>query len=595
MTPGFVGQWIHSYPAGHDRLLSLFGIEVHWAILQYVLGLPLLAFITRLIYLKTKDEHWERLTRTLVKGFIIVFALGAATGTAAEFGLLLLWPNLTEAAGEFIYFPLYAEIFAFIMEVIFLYMIWYGWNKMSIKAHTAVIFLGLLGAWYSAAMIVSVNAYMVAPTGIIPAYNFHTGTFMYNQGFPKLTLHVPLTLSISTLNGTISVPTLKLLNVTALKTAGVGIVGVNTAKGIAVVEMPARIVQRLVFESYKGYTLKDSILLYVVNKDFIAQHKNLLPVLLNTPVKEILNQIVKRTIRDEGVYLVAFRSPVYRATIMHAYGAAITVSSFTLMGAYAYRYLEYRKRKEKDYLEYIKKAFAFSAVTALIIIAVQGLVLGHEMGKAVAIYNPEKFAAMEATTSSIKHAMTGPFRSLFENKIMPLLAYGSTHAKIPQYDSIPKSYCICKLANLVHQKYPIVPTDLQRGLVNCRPPLIIHYLYYTKIYLATLLGLYALAAVFYVWRRWPNFELPGWITKPGFLVIGLIHLVSFLGWATREIGRKPWTIYGVMTVDVAHTSNPPSALEAGLVATYLLGLLALLAYSVYRFLWVPGRPSKVEG
>ena len=185
-----IGQW-QSYPAYADRLLSLIGIEVHWAILQYTLGLSFMAFIAYLIYLRTNDEKWRKLSWTLFKGFVIVFALGAATGTASEFGLVLLWPNLTEAAGRYIYFPLYAEVFAFLMEVVFVYMVYYGWKKFNKKLLAVIMLLAFTGAWYSAAMIVSVNSFMVAPTGIEPAYDVQTGQWLYDQGYPKMTLAVP--------------------------------------------------------------------------------------------------------------------------------------------------------------------------------------------------------------------------------------------------------------------------------------------------------------------------------------------------------------------------------------------------------------------
>ena len=114
-----ISQWL-SYPAPYDRILSMIGVEFHWAILQYVLGLSFMAFLAELIYLKTKEKKWLRVAKTLAKGFVIVFAVGAVTGTASEFGLVILWPNLTEAAGRYIYFPLYAEIFAFLLEIVFI-------------------------------------------------------------------------------------------------------------------------------------------------------------------------------------------------------------------------------------------------------------------------------------------------------------------------------------------------------------------------------------------------------------------------------------------------------------------------------------------
>jgi cytochrome d ubiquinol oxidase subunit I len=595
---GLLDQWLHSYPAGSDRVLSMIGIEIHWAILQYVLGLSFLAFVTRLIYHKTGNEHWERLTKTLAKGFILVFAFGAATGTASEFGLVLLWPNLTEAAGDFIYFPLYAEIFAFLMEVVFLYMLWYGWDRLPLKAHTAVILLGFLGAWYSASMIVSVNSYMVAPTGIAPAYDAMSGAYLYDKNYPKLELHVPLNLTVNINGQEVQVPALDIngdgsgvLNASLLLKAGVEVKGIDKEAGVVKVLMPVRIVQRLVFEAYHGYTIKESILQYVVSKAFIGKHQDVVPALLNVPVKDIVGQIVKKTVRDVGVYTVTFKSPVYRASIMHAIGAALTTSSFTVMAAYLVRYLQYREGQDKEYLEYVKSALRFSIITALTVIAIQGLVFGHEMGHAIAHYNPEKFAAMEATTNQVPN-MAGPLKGFMHHTLMPFLAYGTTKVKLPSYDQIPQDYCMCQLSNVIYQQNPAIPSDADRGLNDCRPPLIIHYLYYTKIGLAILLGLYALLLTYYLWRSWSEVRIPGWAAWLGYLVIPTVHIVSFFGWAVREIGRKPWTIYGVMTPETAHTVNPASTGEVALVAIYLLTLIGLLAYGVYRILWKPGNPGE---
>ena len=176
-----IEQWL-SYPASHDRILSMIGIEIHWIILQYILGLSLLAVVAEVLWIKTKKEDWLKISRTLAKEFIILFAVGAAMGTASEFGLVLLWPNLTEAAGRYIYFPFYAEIFAFLMEVIFIYMFWYGWKKLPAKAHVLIGILAITGAWFSAAMIMSVNSYMQAPPGIIPAYD---NGWRFEERYPK--------------------------------------------------------------------------------------------------------------------------------------------------------------------------------------------------------------------------------------------------------------------------------------------------------------------------------------------------------------------------------------------------------------------------
>jgi len=343
--------------------------------------------------------------------------------------------------------------------------------------------------------------------------------------------------------------------------------------------MPSRIVQRLAYESWSGVKVKDSILKLVVNKTTISHmNKTQLDQLLNTPVKVIVDKILVKTVETVGITWVTFKSPVYRASILHVIGAALTVSSFTMLGAYALRIRRY-ENASKEYKDYINSAFKFAVIFALIIIAIQGLVFGHEMGTAIAHYNPEKFAAMEATTVQItpvtKYIPGG-------EKLVAWLAYGSTSAELPNYDQMPKDYCVCQVTH---------DADLAR-IGSCKPPLIIHYIYYAKVTLGILLGLYALILAGLLWWKKDPEKTPKWLLSLGIVAIIVVHLVSYFGWAVREIGRKPWTIYGVMTPDVAHTANPASTGTVALVALYFILVLIALGYSVWKFLWLPGKPQE---
>ncbi len=493
-----------SYPAFGDRVLSMIGIEVHWIILQYILGLPLLAVIAEIIWLKTRDERWLKVAKTIAKGFIMVFAVGAAMGTAAEFGLVLLWPNLTEIAGKYIYFPLYAEIFAFMMEVVFIYMYYYGWEKLPEKAHVVVGLLALTGAWFSATMIVSVNCYMQAPTGILLG--------SYAKGYPKLTLYVPSTI-------------VSALNVTTLQLAGMDVLG--KAGNSVIVAMPSKIVKVIVADAVAGKTVSHSVLWKVLTP--AAKTK-----LANVTVMAILDAIMFDTVRHIGVYTVTFKSPVFAPSVLHAVGSGIVVSAFTVMAFFAYSF--YKRGSE-----HAKLGYKYGAVFSLISIVYQGFVSGHEMGVAVAEWNREKFAA-------ILHG-SPPFVEKME------LALAGVK-NIVSYNQIP---------------------------LWLRPPTIIHYFYYTKVTLAVLLGLSALVIVYMLFVKKKEF------CSPYMLILPVIaQLVSFLGWAVREVGRKPWTIYGIMDVKTAHTINPPPLWVDFLVEAYFIGLLILLCYAVYRFLWKAG-------
>ncbi len=490
-----------SYPAFSDRVLSMIGIEIHWLILQYVLGLPLMAVVAEIIWLKTRDERWLKVSRTLAKGFVIVFAVGAGMGTASEFGLVLLWPNLTEAAGKYIYFPLYAEIFAFMIEVIFVYMFYYAWKKLPAKAHVLVGILALVGAWFSATMIVSVNSYMQAPTGIMVGD--------YDKGYPKLMLVVP--------NDVVSV-----LNVSALKNSGMDVIG-KSSDGV-IVALPSYIVKEVVADAFGGKTIKESVL-----HSFVTD-----PSLANVTVRSVLDEIVWNTVKHVGVYTVTFQSPVFRASVMHSVMAGVTVSAFTALAFFGYS--AYRRNGESA-----KLGYRYALVFALISIFVQGLVTGHEMGVAVANWNREKFSAILYGSPE------------FLKSIELFLAYGNPNAYYVDYDKIPDWL---------------------------KPPTIVHELYYVKIGLAILLALIALALTYLTFVRKRR------TYSPYLLILPVIaQIVSFLGWAVREIGRKPWTIYGIMDVKTAHTINPPSPLVVALLALYFVALLSVLIYGVYRFLW----------
>lgn len=589
-----VASWA-SYPAAGERLLSFIGIEVHWAILQYVLGLPFMAFIALLIYARTRNENWKKIAYTLTKGFVIVFAVGAATGTASEFGLVLLWPNLTEAAGRYIYFPLYMEIFAFLMEIAFIYMLWVGWNRFGPRALAAVAALAFIGAWYSASMIISVNSYMVAPTGIMPAYD-PKGVYLYSQGYPKIAVYMPTDI-------------VALLDVPKLQSAGVEVLG--TGDGWVKVALPVSVVQQLVRESWSGVALKDSILVGFVNAEavgkltmsqveglaaklglpaaMLAGAQNPVEALLAVPVKNILDYVLMNTVEQIGYTTITFKSPVYIASIIHTIGSALVVSGFTVLAGYALRLLFMPEKAGSEYRSYVETGFRFAAVFTLVAIVFQGFISGHEMGVAIAHWNPEKFAAMEGTSKnifSLSHILQA-------DKIMPLIAYGSPDAKLPDYDLIPKDYCKLALTGTP-------PVE------DCRPPIILHYIYYTKIGLALALGVYAaIIALVALRSRWSLAEkilgvlritspYPSTLLKLAIVAAVAAQAVSTLGWVVREVGRKPWTIYGVMTVDVALTSNPAPAWQLALVSLYFIGLLAALAYTVYRILWLPGRPSVEE-
>lgn len=534
-----IEQW-KSYPRPMERLISAVGIDVHWIILQYVMGLPFMAFIAQLIYLRTRDRFWLDLARTLVKGFVIVFAVGAATGTTAEFGLILLWPNFLEVGGKFIFFPFYAEIYAFLMEVIFVYFLYYGWSRVGDKARLALTALVFLGAWYSGAMILAVNSYMITPTGLEPAYDPATGAFLYQEGYPKIELAIPANLT-------------QALDPQWLQDNKIE---ATESGGYTVAKVPARVVYRLFWEASQGYTLNQSILWEGIRPEYRQ-------MLANVTVASVLDWILYETTSMHDPLLYPLKSPSWKTSVLHTTGAALAVSGYTVLGAYALRLLTGTGNRGRAW-----RALRFAAAYTLAVMLVQGLVFGHETGVEVAHYNPEKFAAMEGTSRIIisipRDLMAGP-----GEKLASLLAYGDPAKPLPDYDSIPRDWC----------SFPGAPVQ------DCRPPLLLHYAYYTKLTLSIALGAYTLALVAVLARG----GVPGRRMLLAAAISPLVaQTVSFLGWFVREVGRKPFTVYGVFTPAEAGNPGGPDMLQLALVGAYLVGMLAILAWAVYRFLWRSG-------
>src|SRR5438045_8862140 len=56
-------------------------------------GLPLLLCIAEGLAIQRKDPVWMTLARRWAKSAVIIFAIGAVSGTIVEFELGLLWPS----------------------------------------------------------------------------------------------------------------------------------------------------------------------------------------------------------------------------------------------------------------------------------------------------------------------------------------------------------------------------------------------------------------------------------------------------------------------------------------------------------------------
>ena len=147
------------------RMQMAFTLGWHIIIACMGVGLPVLLLYAEYRYLKTKDAVWLAITKRWSKGFAVLFAAGAVSGTVLSFELGLLWPEFMGTYGAVIGFPFTMEGFAFFLEAIFVGIYLYGWDKLPGWAHwwtgVPIAISGFMSAWF----VVTANAWMNTPRG----------------------------------------------------------------------------------------------------------------------------------------------------------------------------------------------------------------------------------------------------------------------------------------------------------------------------------------------------------------------------------------------------------------------------------------------
>ena len=139
----------------------------HWIFVPLTLGLTFIVAIMETIYVKTNDEWWKNTTKFWMGLLAINFAIGLATGIIMEFEFGTNWSNYSWIVGDIFGAPLAIEgIMAFFMESTFFAVMFFGWDKVSKKAHLLSTWLVAIGSNLSALWILIANGWMQHPVGM---------------------------------------------------------------------------------------------------------------------------------------------------------------------------------------------------------------------------------------------------------------------------------------------------------------------------------------------------------------------------------------------------------------------------------------------
>jgi cytochrome d ubiquinol oxidase subunit I len=204
---------ISNLEAGRAQMAVSLGFHIVFASLG--IGLPVMLLYAEYRANRTGDAVWLRLAKRWAKGFGILFAVGAVSGTVLSFSLGLFWPRLMGQWGGVIGLPFALEAFAFFLEAIFLGIYLYGWDRLSPWTHwwsgVPVAISGAASAWF----VVAANAWMHTPSG----FRLQDGTLvdvdpigaMLNASTPVMTTHMLVAAYMATGLGVAAVYALAML------------------------------------------------------------------------------------------------------------------------------------------------------------------------------------------------------------------------------------------------------------------------------------------------------------------------------------------------------------------------------------------------
>ncbi|MGA2266540.1 MAG: cytochrome ubiquinol oxidase subunit I [Phycisphaerae bacterium] len=269
-------------------------------------------------------------------------------------------------------------------------------------------------------------------------------------------------------------------------------------------------------------------------------------------------------------YAKAIFNPAWFYSFSHMWVACVETSLFFVAGISAW-YL----RKDR-HREFFLKSFKTSVAAAVIVAPLQ-VYLGDLSARGVAIYQPAKTAAMEA------HWQTNP----------PGQGAGWIVVAWPDEPN-QKNVWELRIPYLLSLLIYHTPTAQVQGLRDIppqdRPPVLIPFYSFR---LMTAIGLYLAALVLWALWKWRRGQLRAeslwtgrgfWLAWVWAAPLGFI--ASDLGWATREVGRQPWVVQGLLRTSdgVSTLSRSPTAATLALYTGIYLLLLVLFVVFTRRIL-----------
>jgi cytochrome d ubiquinol oxidase subunit I len=149
-----------------SRLQFAFTVTYHYLFPMFTMGLALLIFVLKSVYMRTRNELYNVSARFWGKIFAVTFVMGVVTGIPLEFQFGTNWAAFSAFTGDIIAQTLAMEgAFAFFLESAFLGLFLFGERRFGQRVHWFSSLMVFLGTWASGYFIITTNAWMQNPVG----------------------------------------------------------------------------------------------------------------------------------------------------------------------------------------------------------------------------------------------------------------------------------------------------------------------------------------------------------------------------------------------------------------------------------------------
>ncbi|MDR1238842.1 MAG: cytochrome ubiquinol oxidase subunit I [Treponema sp.] len=270
----------------------------------------------------------------------------------------------------------------------------------------------------------------------------------------------------------------------------------------------------------------------------------------------------------------------------HVITAGLVTAAFFIMGISAYHLIK------KNNPDFFKKSFKYGAVAG-IIAGILVSVIGHLQGQYLTHSQPMKMAAAEALWDTADPASlaivagideankTNTWEIAIPGGLSFMNFYSFTSGEVQGINQLQAQYDAEFREKFGDDYKEVLGTD------SFIPPVGLTFWSFRIMFgLAIVMALLGLLAVIFTAKG--TLEKQTWYLKIMFPALFLPYIASSFGWIMAEVGRQPWVVYGLQTVQQGLSDLPLSFLVisfTGFVVIYT----ALAIVDVYLLMKASGK------